>query len=219
MLLIWLDTETADLDPLKHAVLELAVGIADLAAPFDLKTMDRFVLRYTDSHTYGMLCGEPGSEIAGLGMDNGPCAACNFSLEARAMHEKSGLLAECARSPTTMGEVEAHLLTLIEGEPERGDDKPTLAGSTVHFDRGFLRVAAPRFTARLSHRHYDVSAVKLFCESLGMPRIPKAQAHRALEDVAESVDHAQRCVLWLLGERPKRGLVPLGGLERVGGEP
>jgi len=171
MLLIWLDTETADLDPLKHAVLELAVGIADLAAPFDLKTMDRFVLRYTDSHTYGMLCGEPGSEIAGLGMDNGPCAACNFSLEARAMHEKSGLLAECARSPTTMGEVEAHLLTLIEGEPERGDDKP------------------------------------------------KAQAHRALEDVAESVDHAQRCVLWLLGERPKRGLVPLGGLERVGGEP
>jgi len=186
MRLIWLDTETSGLDPLRHTILELAVGVADLANPFDLLTRDRFVLRYTDAHTRGTQCQEPGDGVVGLGTDDGPCAACNFSPEARALHEKNGLLVECARATATMGGVEERLLVLIEGEPERGEGKPTLAGSTVHFDRGFLRAAAPRFTARLSHRHY--------CESLGMPRLAKAEAHRALEDILESVDHARRCV-------------------------
>ena len=197
MRLLWLDTETTGLDPLKNQLLELAVGLADLSAPFDLKTMDRFVLRFVDAHTLGMRCSEPGSELAGLETDNGPCPACEFDPVARAMHAESGLLAECAGSSTTMGQVEDFLLTLVDGQPERGDDKPTLAGSTVHFDLGFLRAHAPRFAARLSHRVYDVSAVKLFCESLGMPRISKASAHRAVEDLLESVDHVRQCAEWL----------------------
>jgi oligoribonuclease len=204
MRLIWLDCETSGLDPSKHAILELAVGFASLSDPFRLKTMDRFVLRFDDAHTYGTQCGQLGSQPAWLGRgidnrgaDNRPCPACDFSPEARAMHARSGLLAECGRSTTTVREVEDYLLTLVHGEPERGDDRATLAGSTVDFDLGFLRAYAPRFAARVSYRCYDVSAVKLFCESLGMPRIPKAQAHRATADILESVQHAERCVEWL----------------------
>lgn len=174
MKLIWFDCETSGLDPSKHAILEVAVAVADLSRPFDLTPLDPFVLWFDEAW-----------------------AQYEFSPHARAMHEKSGLLAECSRSRMTLTEVEDALLALVAGEPEGGDDKPTLAGSTVHFDLGFLRAHAPRFAARLSHRCYDVSAVKLFCESLGMPRIPKAQAHRAAADVLESVQHARQCVEWL----------------------
>jgi oligoribonuclease len=202
MRLLWLDLETSGLEPDRCAILEIAVGLADLRSPFDLSTIDRFVLRFTGEHTLSALCKlrlthqfdaheEP---------DSRPCPVCAFDPVARAMHEKSGLLAECAISTTTVGEVEEFLLTLVDGEPGRGDDKPTLAGSSVHFDRGFLRAQLPRFAARLSHRHYDVSAVKLFCESLGMPRIPKAEAHRAVDDIQESIAHARRCVRWLQSE-------------------
>jgi len=67
----------------------------------------------------------------------------------------------------------------------------------VHFDHGFLRVHMPKLAARFSHRHYDVSAVKLFCQSLGMPKPPKAEAHRAAADVRESIEHAKACADWL----------------------
>jgi oligoribonuclease (3'-5' exoribonuclease) len=72
-----------------------------------------------------------------------------------------------------------------------------LAGSSVHFDHGFIKHWWPQLASRFSHRHYDVSAVKLFCESLGMPRLPKAEAHRAREDILESIAHARECVRWL----------------------
>ena len=81
------------------------------------------------------------------------------------------------------------------------DERPTLAGRTVHFDLGFIRHHMPRLAARLSHRVYDVSAICLFCESLGMPRLKKGEAHRASEDVLESVEHARRCAEWLCGGR------------------
>ena len=206
MRLLWVDIESTGLQPERCSILELVVGLADLESPFALSTMDRFVLRFADEHAYGLQCEkrERPTDAAihtwmlkGTPDESAPCAACHFDPVARAMHEKSGLLAECAESTTTMADVEGFLLSLVQGEPERGDDKPTLAGSTVHFDRGFLRAYAPRFEAKLSHRHYDVSAVKLFCESLGMPRIPKANAHTAVADVQESIAHARQCAEWL----------------------
>lgn len=80
---------------------------------------------------------------------------------------------------------------------EAYEDKPTLAGASVHFDLGFLRVHMPRLARELSHRVYDVSAVALFCRSLGMPKLPKAEAHRAMPDVLESIEHAKMCAAWL----------------------
>jgi oligoribonuclease len=203
--LIWFDCETTGLDPEKNAILEVAVAVADLAAPFELGKVTQFVLRFDDAHHHGPQCGtqqKPTDAVirkwaVGTLDTDGPCPACAFSPEARAMHERTGLLSECKASKTTMGEVEDYLLTLAHGEPDHGDDKPTLAGSTCHFDRGFLRAHAPRFSAKLSHHHYDVSAVKLFCESFGMPRIAKANAHSAVEDVEESVRHAVMCAEWL----------------------
>jgi len=174
MRLLWLDCETTGLSPDRDALLELAVAEADLERPFDIGPIYNAVFRFTDVD-----------------------ALTPFIVT---MHSKNGLLAECAKSLTTVLDAEDHLLNFV---PEvSGDDKPTLAGSTVHFDHGFLRAHMPRLAARFSHRHYDVSAVKLFCRSLGMPKPPKAEAHRATADVLESVEHAKLCAEWLRTKQP-----------------
>ena len=45
--------------------------------------------------------------------------------------------------------------------------------------------------------------MKLFCQSLGMPKIPKAEAHRAMADVEESARHGSLCLDWLLSSMPR----------------
>ncbi len=55
----------------------------------------------------------------------------------------------------------------------------------------------PTLAERFSHRYYDVSAVKLFCRSLGMPKPQPAEAHRAMADIQESIAHARQCARWL----------------------
>lgn len=177
MKLVWLDLESTGLDPARGKILEVAAAVADLSAPFDLGPFVSRVL--------------PFSEWQYTLMDD----------YVRAMHTKNGLLFDCDQSGRLIGEVEQELINLL---PEPGtyerEDTPTLAGSSVHFDHAWLRVHMPTLAARFSHRHYDVSAVKLFCRSLGMPKQPAAEAHRAEADVRESVAHAELCVRWLREE-------------------
>jgi len=104
------------------------------------------------------------------------------------MHERSELLIDVESATLS----EASVLESLE--QTIGDDMPMLAGSSVHFDRSFL---PPRLSKKLYHRHLDISAIKIFCEFLGMERLPKAEAYRALADIDESIDHAMRCASWI----------------------
>jgi oligoribonuclease len=190
MKLFWTDLETTGLDPAKDSILEIAVLEADLSAPFDWTTRLHTPLRWK---------GDPAS----------------LQVKVRTMHETSGLLAACSEEATTLADVEAELLEVIP-EVEDYGERPTLAGSSVHFDLSFLRVHMPRLAARFSHRVYDVSAVKIFCRSLGMPKdlVPRAEAHRALADVEESIRHARACACWFMSSdfRAKHRSVGEGAL-------
>ena len=80
------------------------------------------------------------------------------------------------------------------------DRRVVLAGSSVHFDKGFLQLAMPRFMRRVSHRIFDVSVASLLCRSLGMPRLPKPDdksSHRAGYDVARSIEQMKMCERWI----------------------
>merc|ERR1712150_40566 len=67
-----------------------------------------------------------------------------------------------------------------------------LAGNSVHVDRQFLLREMPKLTDYLSYRIIDVSSIKELA-TRWFPKItstiPKKKlAHRALEDIIESID-------------------------------
>ncbi len=174
MKLLWLDLETTGLDPTRGKILEVAAAVADLSEPFVLGPVYSRVCSLVKWEHWMM---DP------------------FALN---MHTKNGLLAECEHAGANVVVLaECDLLAMLPEPPYEREDMPTLAGSSVHFDHAWLKIHMPTLAARLSHRHYDVSAVKLFCQSLGMPKLPRAEAHRAEADVRESVAHAQACAKWL----------------------
>lgn len=172
MKLYWLDLETTGLDPLKTDVLEVSVAVADLHKPFDITKIYSAVVKLY----------RPVESLDPFIID---------------MHTKNGLLVECQRPDAKpIEQVDRELAELIEWVEDK-DERATLAGSSIHFDHSYLKVHLPLTNKKLSHRHYDVSALKLYCQSLGMPRFKKAEAHRAWDDIVESVTHARECTTWL----------------------
>lgn len=173
MKLYWLDLETTGLDPEREVILEVSLSEAEFLDPFNAK------------HIY---CAVAFLSNSGIRL---------LDPVVREMHTKNNLLAECQASMKTMHGVEAELLALVPWVKDKAE-RPILAGSCVSFDHRFIAKHWPTLNERFSHRHFDVSALKLFCQSQGMDKFPKGEAHRALADVEESIAHAKLCNEWLM---------------------
>lgn len=228
MKLLWLDVETTGLDASKHRLLEVAGFVTDLATPFKIESpIVQCVLPVAEGEdsTFDPF-------IINMHTKNGLLEECKrrdhelILAEQRVMKAIDGTPSAQRRAVPFTGRYHATLDTLEGlfslivpdqeemvarlGKEEARNHTTALAGSSVHFDLGFLRVHMPKLAKNLSHRCYDVSAVKLFCRSLGMPKPPPEEAHRALPDCEESLRHARLCADWLGG--PARNLpLPLGG--------
>ena len=107
------------------------------------------------------------------------------------MHTSSGLLTAIAASTVTLGAAgEATLAFIREHVPEART--VPLCGNSIGTDRRFLAAYLPEIEEHLHYRSVDVSTIKELTRRWypgaldGVPR--KATAHRALDDIRESID-------------------------------
>lgn len=124
----------------------------------------------------------------------------------RRMHTRSGLLDELA-SAGSLEDATNEVLSYIKKHVPVSRKAP-LAGNSVGTDKAFLDKQMPAVTDHLHYRIIDVSSIKELARRW-FPRTyfrapEKAGDHRALADIAESIDELRyyRSVLWPEGEGP-----------------
>jgi oligoribonuclease len=174
----WIDLETTGLNPDSDTILEAALVVTDAS----LRELESFSdVRYFDIHV--------GS--SGYVTDH-----------VREMHTKNGLWVACNASIHDLHWIQGRLCAMLIGfEWEEG--RPILAGSTPHFDRGFIRARMPAVDRLLHHRHFDVSTLKMAMRDNGYPDFGKQAeeriTHRAMDDIIHSLDVARNFAQGIVG--------------------
>lgn len=106
----------------------------------------------------------------------------------RNTHTKNGLIKLVQESEISVAEVEKILVEIINTYVK--EKKGILAGNTVWQDRNFLEKYMPRVLDLLHYRLLDISTLK----ELGIAwygkevKYVKKEAHRALDDLVESIN-------------------------------
>ncbi|KAJ2780288.1 rna exonuclease [Coemansia javaensis] len=162
--LVWIDVETTGLVADKDVILEVAMVVTDGA----LEPL---------GPELSLVVGQPAAQLRKL------------NAWSRKWHQQSGLLAEVARSPLTVGEAERRLLAQITAVCP-APNRAVLAGSNVGFDRAFIARHMPVLAGHLHYRNVDVSTVNELAKRWApdaLRGLEKRHAHRALDDVRESL--------------------------------
>ncbi len=163
--LVWMDLEMTGLDPARNVIVEIATLVTD----------DQL-------------------EIVAEGPDL-VVAAPPEALDAmddvvRTMHKKSGLLAAIEASQVSLQDAGDATLAFIRQHVPEPRSVP-LCGNSIGMDRRFLAAYLPDIEQYLHYRSVDVSSVKELVRRWypGLRSMPhKANAHRALDDIRESVN-------------------------------
>lgn len=150
--LLWCDLETTGLEPNEHLLLE--IGLVHTNERLEVVDELQLVVGWQD----------PEERANDLVLD---------------MHHRSGLFEEVRASPLSLREAEREALAWID---ERGLEGLCMAGSCPHFDRNWLRVAAPALARAWSHRSLDLTCLRLF---FGLPK--RRRGHRALDDLHDDL--------------------------------
>lgn len=164
--LVWIDLEMTGLDPDADVIVEIATIITDGS----LEHVER------------------GPELVLAA----PSAALDGMVDVvRKMHTRSGLLDEIAVSTLTVGDAEQQTLDFVRAHVPKPAAAP-LAGNSVHADRAFLRRYMPTLEAHMHYRNVDVSTFKETARRWRpelLDKAPdKADRHRALDDITESIE-------------------------------
>lgn len=162
--LLWLDMEMTGLEPTTDKPLEIAL----IATDWDFKeiaTLDSGI-------------GQPAEVITPL-LDANP-----FYKKFPA--NKKALLKLCGHSPD-IAVVERQVMDFVKAHFDT--TRPVLlAGNSIHQDRRFIRAHMPFFEQQLHYRMLDVSAWKMVFEGKFQKEFKKSEAHRALDDIRESIE-------------------------------
>jgi len=163
--LVWIDLEMSGLDPQTDAILEIAMIITDGELNV-LNEGPHLVIHHPDSLLDNM---------------NEWC---------RETHGASGLTKAVRASNISLEEAEQQVFERIATycPPQEG----MLAGNTIWQDRNFLHKQMPRITNYMHYKLLDVTgiqqAVRRWYPDNPLAQFEKAETHRALEDIRESID-------------------------------
>ena len=109
----------------------------------------------------------------------------------REMHTKSGLLPEIERSTVDVTAAQLATLEYVKRHVPKASTAP-LCGNSIGTDRGFLARYMSELDEYLHYRSVDVSSLKELCRrwhpEIYRKRPGKAENHRALEDIRDSIE-------------------------------
>ena len=163
--LVWVDLEMTGLDPDTCAIVEIATLVTDQ----DLNLI---------AEGPSLVIRPPDADLA------------RMSDFVRELHDKSGLLGRILASEVTVGEAERQTVAFLEQHLGAKGTSP-LCGNSVWKDRAFLERYMPGMLPWLHYRMIDVSTLKelvrrWYPAPLHAPK--KKEAHRALDDIRESIE-------------------------------
>ncbi len=147
------------LDDVQDKIIEVAVVVTDLD--------------FNELEAYHRVVFQPADVVAGM---NDWC---------KEHHGKSGLTAEIPGG-TPLAEVEKELIALA-GRHYSPKTRIVIAGNSIGNDRRFIDRYLPEFTKLLHYRMIDVSSFKEIYREKYKLNFNKANAHRALGDIYESI--------------------------------
>jgi oligoribonuclease len=163
--LAWMDLEMTGLDPTRHVIVEIATLITDDELEIVAEGPD-------------LVVHQPDTALAEMG---------EVVVE---MHAKSGLTDLIKSSTITLEDAGAQTMAFIEEHIPEARSVP-LCGNSIGTDRRFLAAYLPEIEEYLHYRSVDVSTVKELLKRWNpklLDRAPrKAESHRALDDIRESV--------------------------------
>ncbi len=163
--LVWLDLEMTGLDVERHRIVEIAVAVTDA----QLELLDDGI---------DLVVHQPADVLAQMD---------DF---VRTMHTKSGLLPEIEGSSLSLDAAGVQVLEYLARFVPTAKTAP-MCGNSIGVDRRFLHRWLPSLDEYLHYRSIDVSSLKELCRrwypAAYRKRPGKAEAHRALADVRESI--------------------------------
>ncbi len=179
---VWIDCEMTGLDITKDVLLEIATIITDVNLHIIAEGPD-IVIHQPEGALEAMI----------------PVV--------KDLHAKSGLTDEVRASTVSLAQAEEQTLSFIGQYCLQ--NQAVLAGNSVWQDGIFLRKYMPRITDYLNYRIVDVSSLKVLVRQW-YPNSPnvkfkKAESHRALADIKESIEELKWYRKYFFLSSPDKG--------------
>ena len=166
--LLWLDMEMTGLDVSKEVIIEVAA----LVTNFDFMVLDR----------YEAVIAQPQHYLDNMDDWN------------KKHHKESGLI-DRLEFGIPQNTVESELIAFTEKHFPK--ERAIIAGNSISQDRLFIDKYMPRFAAKLHYRMLDVSSWKVVFQGKYGLKFDKKNAHRAVDDIYESLDELKYYLSYL----------------------